>query len=394
MKIAPLAPMGAGPNVESLTSYVRRLARCHRVPVSFFLRVTVLEPLRRERRQRDPMIQPTRATESVGGVGAVPATLVDRLQDLTGRTDLRPLTWLGRDAAICLREALRATRAWCPACVREDGDRAYDRLAWTLKELRACSLHDVGLADRCARASCRATQPPLATWAHPSRCHACGSPLADAQPNGLTPSSRARVLTLAVVLPGLLAGEIDAPRIRGDIRRAVARAGGVRPLARANGISAAELIAVRDGVARPHLARYLDVLTGCAGPRGRGRHPRPEPPGRVGAILARAVRRRTVPSLRAVAKEIATTPATLRARWPELSSQLLAARADQIRTRAEARTAARTREIRAAVTEARRRGDLRRRVVERLLPRAGLFRAPWARRALRAAVGHTAEITR
>lgn len=384
MQIAPLGPIGVGSrDVESLTSYIRRLARCQRLPVTSFLRATVLEPVRRERAQRDLAIQPSRATESVNGTGGVPEMLVQRLERLSGRSDLIALTLIGRDGGVCLREALRTSRAWCARCLAMDDLPAYDRLSWTFREFRACDTHEIPLTRSCGH--CGSLQPPLAEWAHAFRCHVCGHLLARARPEQVTGPEWARSRALTVLVPTLLSQALSREQVMADISAAVLRAGSLRALGRQSGVSTAELSALRRGLVRPHLSAYLSVVTGIPSEDMRTARPRaPTSPDRVREALTLALHRRPVPSVRAVAKEVAMAPATLRSRWPALTATLLSARSAERGAGAQERQRQRLEAIRAAVTAALDKRGVRRRAVEHHLSQPGLLRSPWARRTLRA----------
>lgn len=375
-------PSGRGTaDVESLTSYVRRLARVHRVSVSRFLTTVVFEPTRRQRGQTELALQPTRATESINGSGAVTRLLVAELSALTRRDELMELTFLGRDGAICMREAFRVHRAWCTECFVVDDRSSYDRLIWTLREYRVCLRHGRPLSETCA--DCGQPQRPMAEWAHPLRCHTCGGSLRFA-PQGLAGTDALqRSQAAGVVFERAVSGHLQSDVVRADIVSRVSSAGSFRRLSKASGVSVGELSALCAGRVRPHFSAYVSVITGTA----LERSPRARRPSafRIRARLERAIHRPPVPSLRTLAREMGTTPTTLRGQWPSLAGAVVAAFAQQRAREAATRRSIGAQEIQAAVAAAAGARQRGRRHIERRLKAPGLLRAPWARQALRRA---------
>lgn len=169
-----LPPCGLGTwEVESLTSYARRLAAAHVVSPNTLLREAVLKPHRAYRGQRHLVFEPSRIGESLNGTG-VGATLVIRyLQVLTGIRSLASMTVVSLAPAIEFRSSFRTFRAWCPSCLVSG--EPYDRLAWALLMWRACPTHQLKLQDECVR--CRRRHRPLAPMAHPALCPHCAGDL-------------------------------------------------------------------------------------------------------------------------------------------------------------------------------------------------------------------------
>lgn len=382
-----LAPCGLDAlHVESLTSYVRRLAWWEHASVSRLLRRYALEPLRGRRGQRELIVAPTRASESINGAGSVGAALVGELESLTDRSDLVGLTFLGREGGVWMREAFRGERAWCPLCLAVDESRAYDRLIWTLRDIAVCTVHEVALVTSCA--TCGRSHRPLAQWACPFRCPWCGRALASnpvaSAPSPLIAVAR-RVLPLLVEpggAPASLGGELA--------ERARARHGSLRALAHASGISAAELSAITRGRVRPHLRAAIALELAAVGdvcPR-RPTHARPKSDDRRDRCLREALRRagrapEEVPSLRRLAARLGTTPAHLHQVDPGATALLINQIAVARRRDVAARRGLVSEEIRSAVALAGRSGPgFGRRRVERHLDKPGVLRAPWARAAL------------
>jgi len=85
--------LGTG-EVQSFSSYLRGVASLHVVPVSWLFNEFVVEPLRRERGQSHPIVQATRASESVNGATPGSVALVARAADLFGQPRLVETTLL------------------------------------------------------------------------------------------------------------------------------------------------------------------------------------------------------------------------------------------------------------------------------------------------------------
>lgn len=379
-----LVPCGLGTlHVESLTSYLRRLAWWEQASVSRLLRRYALEPLRRRRGQRELIVAPTRASESLNGAGSVAAALVDEVERLTGRSDLVRLTFLGRERGVWMREAFRTERAWCPSCLAADESRAYDRLIWTLRDIALCTVHEVALGTRCA--TCGRTHRPLAQWASPFQCPWCGRALSS-NPVASVP---APLITAARRVLPLLLQPGGAPRSLGCelAERARERHGSLRAAAPASGISTAELSAMTRGRVRPHLRAAIALEIAGAGGIGTRwpAHARPKSDHRRDRRLREALRRvrwgpEGAPSLRRLAARLGTTPAHLHEVDPSATALLINQMAVARRRDVAARRALVSEEIQTAVALAGRSGPgFGRRRVERHLGKPGVLRAPWAR---------------
>jgi hypothetical protein len=115
-----IEPIGIGtPLVESLTSYVTRLAAAHSIHVGTFVRHIILGNFGRQYLARGPRLAGTfwRKSLALNGTGSWAADMVKVLEALTRRNDLRQLTLLSWHEVISHRGLLRRTRAWCPQCL-------------------------------------------------------------------------------------------------------------------------------------------------------------------------------------------------------------------------------------------------------------------------------------
>lgn len=161
-----LLPVGIGtPLVESMTSYVTRLASIHSVSVVDILDYAIDS-------MRDTLCRlwgkPPNRAQLVRWIAAHPAALNEghHWTDCV-RMGLRRITCcgvLGRLTAIVIadlygsRPALRQVAAWCPECFEEWRDidvPLYEPLIWKLRIASMCPIHSRPLVDACP--NCRSS---------------------------------------------------------------------------------------------------------------------------------------------------------------------------------------------------------------------------------------------
>lgn len=167
----PLTPLGVGtPLVESLTSYLKRLAHAHHLKVVDLVTFC--------------------STQTDAHV--LPSTL-QKLSRIDGMTDsgqvwsalLQRLTC--REAVVCLtmhywrlhlnpRRMLRQHHAWCPLCFADAAQREmplYEPLVWRLQCVEICTVHQHPLVEKCPGCGSRFTT--LSNWAVVGYCPKCQS---------------------------------------------------------------------------------------------------------------------------------------------------------------------------------------------------------------------------
>ena len=178
-RLYSLAPMGIGTGlVESLTSYMMRLAEAHAVSPVTLIRQEIFPNL---------PVSPKRPTfgglHSLNGMGSCFSRWVSLLEQLTARRDLHQLTLLPWSSALACTGALRRHRAWCPRCYQEWRYRdqtTYEPLLWMLAPVTMCPIHEVSLATYCPH--CRRRLRVLSALARPGFCGHCNAWLADEVP--------------------------------------------------------------------------------------------------------------------------------------------------------------------------------------------------------------------
>ncbi|MGB3208832.1 MAG: TniQ family protein [Crinalium sp.] len=173
-RLYQLEPVGIGtPIVESLTSYILRLAEVH-----------CLKPRLLIAKQIAPILKPDQMFESLektlninitvlNGTGLAVAKLVQALEELTYRRDLSFLTMLTWADVIPKRGLINKVKAWCPVCYEEwriNRQVIYDQLLWILKLITVCPIHYCRLQNQCPHCYKKSR---LYIWQQPGYCPNC-----------------------------------------------------------------------------------------------------------------------------------------------------------------------------------------------------------------------------
>jgi transcriptional regulator with XRE-family HTH domain len=171
-----LEPVGVGtPWVESLTSYIARLASAHAVFPGVFMN-KLLEPLVPGRHSHLLHISQGTKTNLLNATGLRATFAVEFLESLTMRSDLRHLTLLVWSEILCLRGLVRLTKAWCPECYehwREQGEIIFDPLLWAIQEVTMCVIHQIPLCQQCPNPECARPLPALCWRSRSGYCAYC-----------------------------------------------------------------------------------------------------------------------------------------------------------------------------------------------------------------------------
>jgi hypothetical protein len=183
-RLYALEPIGVGtPFVESLSSYVVRLANAHAVSVG--------DLVGRERSRVAPkpltsfgqFMKQNRAdshgfharTCSISGFGKTSERWIVALERATLRTTLRFLTLSPFDGAFSWQGGVsRDTRVWCPRCFvdwRAEDALIYEPLLWSIGIVTLCPRHLIPLVEECPH--CNSRSKPLAVFSRPGLCSHC-----------------------------------------------------------------------------------------------------------------------------------------------------------------------------------------------------------------------------
>jgi AraC-like DNA-binding protein len=189
-RLYALEPVGVGtPLVESLTSYLTRLAHAHGVTVEK-LAATELAPLV-NKTAKAAWGKFTSRSRNLNGVSGWTPLTIEALEKLTLRNDLSFLTMYPWRNVIARNKLLKHHLAWCPACYNQwqQADQTiYNPLLWALKPVRHCPYHRCLLCDRCPYPDCRQQLRLINSKVKLGYCSACkrwlGSEPASTQDNG------------------------------------------------------------------------------------------------------------------------------------------------------------------------------------------------------------------
>jgi len=178
-----LEPIGVGtPLVESLTSYVTRLADAHSVLPGKLVTKEILPLLNAHylyhdgRSIGDYQTAFWRESVTLNGCNMTTTRFVDALKQLTSRHDLLFLTMLPFAEVLSNRKLMRHTRAWCSTCYeewREGGQPIYDPLLWTLDCLNICPRHGQPFQQNCPNPHCQRALFLLAPRGKSGFCPRC-----------------------------------------------------------------------------------------------------------------------------------------------------------------------------------------------------------------------------
>jgi hypothetical protein len=165
-----LTPCGLGTRyVESLASYVTRLAEAHVVSV-WRLILQIRSASRPDRVPRSSL----QYAYPVNGLGKDSELLLRNLEASTGRGDLHLLTLSALAGCISHPSIFRTKEAWCSGCLDDwsaTGAPIYGPLLWALRVVKVCPVHSSPLTDRCPH--CQSQFATLKAGALPGYCSIC-----------------------------------------------------------------------------------------------------------------------------------------------------------------------------------------------------------------------------
>lgn len=106
------------------------------------------------------------------------ANWMQSLEELTLRTDLRPLSMLRWSEVLSPMGLFHDTARWCPDCYREHqttGSQIYEPLLWALSPVHGCRRHKRALVTRCDHCA----KTPRRWLSVPGQCSQCKQFLGD-----------------------------------------------------------------------------------------------------------------------------------------------------------------------------------------------------------------------
>jgi TniQ len=178
-----LEPVGIRTSmVESLTSYISRLAHAHSVLLRTLITDEILPNLNQTHLYQkgqpvyDHLTTFWKRSAMLNGTCSTASNWVHTIEQLTQRNDLRFLTMLTFANVLSWRELVRPTQAWCPLCYeewRKTGQVVYQPLIWQLSVIDDCPQHQAPLYLHCPYKDCGRPLPPLAPRFQPGYCTHC-----------------------------------------------------------------------------------------------------------------------------------------------------------------------------------------------------------------------------
>ncbi|MBE7096921.1 TniQ family protein [Bacillus cereus] len=154
-KLYSLHPIGAEiSKVESLTSYICRLAKEHNVSVGTLMNKVVFPYIESQYLLRSSQNGGNRfydGAKSINGYYKNSIMLSKALESLTLRGDLTNLTLIKLKQIVSARGLLKSNLSWCPQCLNEFKFKAdvYYPLAWSLQAYSVCLIHETSLVSKC-----------------------------------------------------------------------------------------------------------------------------------------------------------------------------------------------------------------------------------------------------
>ena len=183
-----LTPLNLGsPFVESLTSYVCRLAHEHHVQLGTLMQYIIAPCINKQYIATDQSRSISsflRYADPINGNGLMASDWVSALKSLTLREDLSFLTLLVGANALSHRGLLQPVRQWCPLCYNEWqrlGTVIYEPLLWSIDGITVCLKH-CQLLERCCP-YCSSSLPWLVWSSRPGYCSSCSRWLGKAKRN-------------------------------------------------------------------------------------------------------------------------------------------------------------------------------------------------------------------
>lgn len=177
-RLYSLAPQGLhSPLVESLTSYICRLASEHQVQVGALIQRIIAPAIGKAYiadGQSRSISSFLRYAVPINGNGIMASDWVEVLKSLTFRTELTFLTLLVGSDTLSQRDLLQPGRQWCPLCYyswQSEGTTIYEPLLWSINGVIACPTHQQPLRRLCPH--CSSCQPWLGWFSRPGYCSLC-----------------------------------------------------------------------------------------------------------------------------------------------------------------------------------------------------------------------------
>ncbi|MGG0720137.1 TniQ family protein [Robertmurraya massiliosenegalensis] len=150
-----LKPINLGTKyVESLTSYIMRIAYEHNVTIGNLINKQIVPQVNKDYLTRSGTYGGNRFYEgakTINGYMENSSDLVKVMEKLTSRSDLSDLTLNKWKDFIALRNLLKDSLSWCPECINKwrSSSMVYYPLIWHIKPVKICIEHNCFLLEEC-----------------------------------------------------------------------------------------------------------------------------------------------------------------------------------------------------------------------------------------------------
>ncbi|WP_324659240.1 TniQ family protein [Bacillus cereus] len=181
-------------HVESLTSYISRLAIEHNISTGTLINKIIAPNMDKEYLIKSAKNGGNRfydGAKSINGYCKNALDFSQVLESLTLRNDLIDLTLMNWNRIISLRELLKKGLSWCPNCICDwkiKGSQIYYPLSWYISCMQVCLIHNTALSNICPH--CSKTPPILHRSSINGYCPSCKGWLGEYQDPASSPSKQ------------------------------------------------------------------------------------------------------------------------------------------------------------------------------------------------------------
>ncbi|MBM7605936.1 AraC-like DNA-binding protein [Metabacillus crassostreae] len=164
-----LPPVDAkGKDVESLSSYVTRLANAHNLRINHLFNRIIIP------KYNDKLLDFN--SHHINGFGPLSEVTLSVLEDYTKQINLRRLTMSRFFNTLSKMKLLKPNRAWCPSCfdeMKSNRTIVYEKLIWNITDYQICTEHSCKIVQECRE--CKRDQTCLTTLSTSGYCDYCKS---------------------------------------------------------------------------------------------------------------------------------------------------------------------------------------------------------------------------
>lgn len=183
-----IEPIGVGSiKMESLTSYISRLADAHCVTVGDIMARLIAPRIDKKYINNITFNGGNgfyKSSSAINSHGKIAENFIEAIMFLTMRRDIEEITFINCRELVPFRGFLKRSRHWCPSCFQTDLESkqiVYERLSWTLQSFPNCIIHKRILENVCP--TCSSSMYSLERKSIPGYCTKCFSWLGNFREN-------------------------------------------------------------------------------------------------------------------------------------------------------------------------------------------------------------------